>query len=885
MVVAFVSGALDEAARTVVETHVDGCDECLALLAGIAKTASIAPLEADDDVSAVDADDHRTADTLRKGARVGRYELLALVGVGAMGAIYSANDPDLRRTVALKLVRARPGRDAPAETERLLREARTMARLTHPNVVAVHDVGTHGGRVFVAMDLIDGESLAAWLARTPRSPADVIAAFVAAGRGLAATHRAGVVHGDFKPENVLVGKDGRVLVTDFGLAHAPAGTRDEARPSAISGTPAYMAPEQLRGGPIDARVDQFSFCVALYEALHGERPFASRRPAELLRAIERGIERDITRGPARARSALRRGLAASPADRWPTMDALLDELTFDARAGWRRVALGGLAVLVFGAALAGAVAIAHREQASCRNAVPAKLSGVWDESRKSAIRESFAATKLPYATDAWSRVEHALDAQTEAWRAMHVDACDASHVRGEQSAELLDLRVACLGERLAEMRALGDVLAHADADVVRNAPAAVAALTPLARCGDALALRAIERPPAAEATRVAALRADLARAKALRDAGRVKDSVTLAETAARSSAALGYRPLEAEAFLLLGEAQVAAGDGAAATTTLQHSAQVADLAKDDVTRARAMTTRLFNDGYLLRQSDRVTELGGQAEAAVTRVGGAADLESARLHALGMALLAKNDLGGADEAFKRAIVLREQAYGAKSRQVAMTVNSRCLVAQKRGDVAAALQTCERALALWTEVLGRNHPDVALGLNNVGGLLEQLERHDEACAKFESSLAIAEAGLGAEHPQIAMTLGNLGECYSARGENEKAVLAQQRALAIRERLFGPESPRVATTLTNLGRAYLGSADPQHALDAFERARSIQKPETDRDERAETNFGLARALWERGPADHDRALALAKGARAGVTADTREQRAIDAWLTAHH
>ena len=207
-----------------------------------------------------------------------------------------------------------------------------------------------------------------------------------------------------------------------------------------------------------------------------------------------------------------------------------------------------------------------------------------------------------------------------------------------------------------------------------------------------------------------------------------------------------------------------------------------------------------------------------------------------------------------------------------------------MAHKRSELASALEICERALHLWTEVLGPNHPEVALGLNNVGGLLELLDRHDEACARFESSLAIAEAALGAEHPQVAMTLGNLGECYSARGEGQRATAAQERALGIREKVFGPKSARVAPTLTNLGRALLVAGDAKRAREAFERARSLQTAETDRDERAETEFGLARALWEGRSADRARALELASAARADVSAGTREERTIRAWLVSH-
>ncbi len=226
-----------------------------------------------------------SAEALERGAAVGRYVILDRIGAGGMGVVYAAYDPELDRRVALKLLRT--DRFAAPGHLRLLREAKALARLTHPNVVAVHDAGTFGDQVFVAMELVEGETLRQWLEAGARSWREVLDRLLAAGRGLAAAHAAGLVHRDFKPENVLLGRDGRVRVVDFGLAKALADAAEEpAAPDsggelaspltewgAVLGTPAYMAPEQIRGIAADARSDQFSFCVALYEALYGERPF------------------------------------------------------------------------------------------------------------------------------------------------------------------------------------------------------------------------------------------------------------------------------------------------------------------------------------------------------------------------------------------------------------------------------------------------------------------------------------------------------------------------------------------------------------------------------------------------------------------------------------
>ena len=253
---------------------------------------------------------------LVRGANVGRYLILGLVGRGGMGEVYAAFDPRLDRKIALKLLRETRGPETSAQAaqERLLREAQAIARLSHPNVVVVHDVGaiddeTHGVRVYLAMEFIEGQTLASWLAAAPRSWREICGVFAAAGKGLLAAHEAGLVHRDFKPQNVMVGRDGAVRVTDFGLARdtsdvaeAETTTLDlvhsETRPTTdtialtgtgvLLGTPLYMAPEQFLARPTDARTDQFSFCVALYEALYGERPFPSDSLQTLVGAVVSG---------------------------------------------------------------------------------------------------------------------------------------------------------------------------------------------------------------------------------------------------------------------------------------------------------------------------------------------------------------------------------------------------------------------------------------------------------------------------------------------------------------------------------------------------------------------------------------------------------------------
>jgi len=279
------------------------------------------------------------------GSTLGRYVLLRCLGAGGMGVVYAAYDPKLDRKVAIKLLRPNAWSDPEIARVRLLREAQALARISHPNVVAVFDTGTLGEEVFIAMELVEGTTLSAWLRERSRSRREILRRFVAAGRGLAAAHGSGVVHRDFKPDNVLISVDDRVRVLDFGLAYpvvASSAAGGDAgsvrvdmpltRAGARLGTPSYMAPEQWKGETTSARTDQFAFAVALYEALYGERPFAGRLASEVAEEVTAGRVRAAPRGrrvPARLRRILLRALATSPGARHPHMEALVAALDRD----------------------------------------------------------------------------------------------------------------------------------------------------------------------------------------------------------------------------------------------------------------------------------------------------------------------------------------------------------------------------------------------------------------------------------------------------------------------------------------------------------------------------------------------------------------------------
>jgi predicted Ser/Thr protein kinase len=403
--------------------------------------------------------------SLALGDSLGRYKLERELGSGGMGVVYAALDTDLERRIALKVLRSAADTEARG---RLLREARAMARLSHSNVVVVHEVGSAGGRDFVAMELVDGETLADWLRATSRSADEIVDAFVAAGHGLAAAHAAGLVHRDFKPHNVLRARDGRIVVTDFGLARGvdvvvaePAGGGAASSSAALSGitvtgsvlgTPAYMAPEQWLGGSVGPATDQFAFCVALWEALTGARPFRGGTLEELREEVARGpAALDASRLPRALRAPLRRGLDPDPRRRWPSMTALLARIDPHARGDRRAVvALGAAAgaVIVVGIALVAG----HRSAAAPACETKLDVAAVWPPGAAAALVH---AGQRPAAD--------ALDADAKRWIGARDRACAIDE------PELRTARLGCLDGVLARFDAvargvaqLHGTLQHAD---------------------------------------------------------------------------------------------------------------------------------------------------------------------------------------------------------------------------------------------------------------------------------------------------------------------------------------------------------------------------------------------------------------------------------------
>ena len=849
---AILDGRLAGPEREALDVHLDSCEWCRRLVAEIARGTQPA------------AGGDREVETRRT---IGRFIVEHELGRGSMGIVYAAYDPELDRRVALKVLRATGASGDAEEHEleaRLLREARTMARLAHPNVVPVHEVGREGAALFLAMELIEGDTLRDWLADRPRTAAEVLGVLIGAARGLAAAHAEGLVHRDFKPENVLVGADGRARVTDFGLARVarerapsaaelaqPAG--ELTRTGALVGTPAYMAPEQItpQRGAVDARGDQFSFCVVAYEALYGLRPFAGSSLDALVAAIRAGELREVPRRHARCHRAIVRGLAADPAARFPSMSELVARLEYQPFMRRPPVVAVGAALAAGAAAVIATVALRAPAAAPCSGAAR-ELAAIWNDDQRHAIDAAFARTHSPLAADAFARTAIELDRYTTSWIAQHEDSCEATRVRGEASDAVLDRRMACLADRRDELRALVELFATADASTVEHAATAVSALASPASCAAPGDDDPVTSPEAA------ALRADLHHAVALAKLGKNDEAIAALSPVIAGAGALPR--LRAEAQYWRGLAKMNLRQDKQAAGDLEEAAYAAQAAKRDDLAASAgsLLVAAYADAADLEHARSWVRY---ADAAVARL--PADSE---LHAEHAAHVAWLELQAGQLADAEAQARKAVEAGCRG---AAFVTAHCAhldvlasVLFRAGKLDEALALYRRNLELVVQESGPAHPDVARLLDRIGGVLEKLGRHDEALQTFERALAIptsdaalaslldnsattlmtlgrlpeAEARMrralalhervqGADHPEVAICLVNLANILELEHHGSESIPLRERALHIFETKLGPQHPLVAATLVQTARALVVDHRPRDAEPLLVRALAIQ------------------------------------------------------------
>ncbi len=778
---------------------------------------------------------------LGKGTKIGRYVIIDILGAGGMGVVYSAFDPELDRKVAIKLLQAQHGGSESGGQSWLVREAQAMARLAHPNVVAVYDVGVMSAdQVFVAMELVEGQTLRAWLA-TPRPWRDIVAVMRAAAAGLAAAHAAGLVHRDFKPDNVLVGVDGRARVMDFGLARLQ-GTHDDraARTSDLSiearsplserltatgallGTPAYMAPETYDGQSADARTDQFAFGVALYEALYRVRPFERQAIVEK-RAV-------APQPPASAKIPLwlervvLRAISIDPAQRFATMDDLIAELSADPTRARKQIVIGAAFALVCAAGVTAALALRSGTPPDrrCTDA-PAKLARAWSPATRTALEASFRALGKPFVDDAIKGTEKAIDAYAASWVAMQTETCKATRVHGDQSEAVLTVRMQCLDERLVELKTLVDLFAHADEQLALGAASAVQKLSPLADCADTAALLApdpLPKDPAARA-QVVALQAKLAEARAIYRASRPKDTLAIVRSIEADVGRIEYQPTKATWHFLAGQALWVLESGPKGEPEFLQAVYAAEAGKADEIKVEAwlQLTNLAIEGS---RFEVAAERLQQASAALARLGTKWDLKVRVLASEALLYSRQSKYAEALPVAHRAREMAEQHTELPSQIYAMLVEATILNAAARP--AEALANFQKILA-YHESFGHQRIEVAATLGNMASAEMLLGKLDDAIAHMTAALAIDEAIYGRQSIDVARALTGLAAAQSAKGDAQTALATNKEALAIIAKVAGEDSEQYAQALGQLSENLIGLGKRAEALPYLDRALAIQ------------------------------------------------------------
>ena len=812
-IAAFVDGGLAEAELSTVEAHLDGCPECRRHISSLltsppSESFVFASPEAEREAAEV-ADAGEPPASLSPGARVGRFVVLRIVARGGMGTVARAYDPELDRRVALKVLRPEVWRAAGAELRaQLRREAVVMARLAHPNVVTVFDVGTWGEQVFIAMEYVAGSTLARW--QEVRPWRERLGACLAAAGGLAAAHRAGVIHRDVKPANILCGDDGRVLVGDFGLA-----ALEDADAGLVAGTPAYMAPEQMEGRPADERSDQFSFCVTAWEVLTGRRPFAGGDLDEIHAAIRRGPPA-VRRGPAaRVLAVLARGLAAEADQRHESMAALVAALERAAAPRIRRrwfAAGAGLAAAGLGAAFV--LGPGGASGPRCGDGQE-RLAATWNPERRAALAALFPGA---------DRFVARIDRQARDWTTAHADACRATHERGEQSAAMLDRRMSCLAGQLRELDALLDAVAKGGDPAMGSSALEAAHALPRPDACSAEAVAARGRPasypddPAAQA-QAAEIDKLLDQATAQHRLARLEPEKALIERAVAGARALGDPVRLARALVVLGGVERRLNQMAAAHKTLPQAALVAAEAHDDEVAATAAAEML----WVVSQEEPNSAEAATWEQALERElarrpdpGIAAQLEIHR----GIEAFNASDLARARSHGERALAMQEKQSGRDSPQIAASLRFLGTVQSAQGDHARAEKTLQRALDVIEAAFGPDHADMASGLSLLARATADRGDPARAVALFQRALAIREKVFGPDHPDVAHTLGNLGTALELAGDLAGARRAYQRSLALEEKALGVDSWESAPTLASLAGILAAQGDPG-ARRLYERA----------------------------------------------------------------
>lgn len=687
---------------------------------------------------------------------IGRFRVLSRVGSGGAGVVYSAWDPKLERRVAVKVLR---GAHDPREVER---EAKLLAKLSHPNVVAVYDVGEHDGGAFLAMEFVDGKTLLEYAAVGWE---DVLALLIQAAAGLQAAHDVGVVHGDVKPTNMLVGTDGRLRVTDFGTAHAG----DE---QLLGATPAYMAPEQARGDVATALSDQFSLCATAFELFYGVRPFAGASAAEVRAALLEGARQDppnVGRIPRWLRESLDRGLSTEPAQRYGDLSALLIAWRRGSRSSRGAVTAGVLALATLAAA---AASQSGADLDPCAEAQQ-RIASLWSSQRREALSDQFQSHDQAFAEQTWTRVESEIDGHVEEIQGVLTRACALPNEETSLRRRL------CVERRIIELGALLDVLETDDPAVVEESVLALALLTDPQGC--VLDARPLGVPD--EEERRAILEA-VARARALRGVGKLDEALATLRRVRRDAHDVRDPAVTARILLELGDTLVlleGVSEDTPTLATLEAALLAADAADAPHLTAQALLS-LANANHRATRFDEALRWLDRLDAHLQ------GFEAPRLKgraAILRALVGSMMGGWEDEATTRDALDRLRESGVRDTWLALGLNNLGEVEFEQRDDASAELHYTQALEIWNDVLGPSHPTTAGARGNLGEIALFRGEFDTALEHFVYALEIRSAAWGPDSFWVAHTRAHVADVHRLAGRPEQAEAIYRDVLRFTQR----------------------------------------------------------------------------------------------------
>ncbi|GAB4564971.1 MAG: hypothetical protein Tsb0020_15520 [Haliangiales bacterium] len=835
--------------------------------------------------------------------KIGRFRILDSIGSGGMGEIFSAYDERLDRKVAIKLVHQNHSRAMRAQA-RLLREAQALAQLSHPNVVQVYEVGTADGQLFIAMEYIRGTTLRRWLEDKDRdsdkdndnakdnnnakdsdndnNKSDVwqgrqrvvaiLNQFVAIGQGLKAAHDVGVVHRDFKPENVLIGTDGRPRVVDFGLARAlddadsdaqetvSDATYDQTGPRAtrfsdgtprpqpivttpklrraalaltsdgqVMGTPGYMSPEQYWAErELDSRSDQFSFCVALYEALYRQRPFNGRSQPELKRATTNGDILPAPRDsdvPAAVQAALLRGLSPHPDDRFPSMAELIEAITpaqpQTSRRWW-------LAAAAAAAVTGGAMQIFGGLEDPCAQAGDA-IVRTWNEPRAEQISAHFAASKLPYAELTWRSIAERIDSYTVRWRHSSAASCEATNVEKTQTDSAHQRRSLCLERARRDLDVLLVEFEHADSAIIQNALQAMSALRDLDQCDNPELLNSpMSLPKRADESLVHDIRAQLMQARTRIAVEDHEAALTFAQAAVPRAEASDYPPVHAEALAVLGRIHARSGDNEeerkAGEALMIRASNLAVAQHHDELDAQIWTS-LGMLGISHHPLDEISRRADRAQAAIARIDNPASLHANLLRL--RAEIARRDrrYRDAEEYLQRALKSLPDDASASERGDYQVALGHILRLQGRYD--RAYEYFQRAFVATSEAMkNENHPATLYSREGLARIHRSRGEFDLAVAQLNSVLRTYIQTFGPNHSNVGRTEMTLSDVERDRGNWPRARYHAQKAREIYQTAYEENHYRRAEPHVRLGAIAFFEEEFDKAAEHYRSAIEIEQ-----------------------------------------------------------